>query len=409
MGAGIWGGEPCLRLALEGELEGLVLIAAPMSSEATESATGQDLSRLTIPKLFVYGERDSEGVPEGMSQMYRKAGEPKEVVSYDSAARGTQLFRSPYGDEFRQVLLGFLEGFRSSSAVTYTSLSPGTELPASATLGDAWVRPADGMMMIYVPSGTFRMGSSEAEIEALLAWCEASGIHCTRRFFQDEMPQHEVTVDGFWMDQTEVTNAQFAAFLNERGTHGARGERFVELNEGYVRIREEEGKYVPMGGAADHPVVKVTWYGGDAYCQWVGGRLPTEAEWEYAARGPEGNIYPWGSEAPTCELANSGACNGTTAPAAGLPDGASWCGVLGMAGNAWEWTMDRFGRYTGAPQENPTGAADGIMRVLHGGGWHANQWQVRSAFRLHDTGPGGAVGCIGFRCVVPAGAGEGSE
>jgi formylglycine-generating enzyme required for sulfatase activity len=153
----------------------------------------------------------------------------------------------------------------------------------------------------------------------------------------------------------------------------------------------------------------VTWYGGDAYCRWVGGRLPTEAEWEYAARGPEGNIYPWGSEAPTCELANSGACHGATAPAAGLPDGASWCGVLGMAGNAWEWTVDRFGPYSGAPQENPMGAPDGIMRVLRGGGWHANEWMARSAFRLHDTAPGGAVGCIGFRCVVPVAAEEASE
>jgi formylglycine-generating enzyme required for sulfatase activity len=409
MGAGIWGGEPCLRLGLEGELEGLVLIAAPMSSGPVESAAGQELSQLTIPKLFVYGEKDGEGVPEGMNQLYQAVAEPKDLVTYDSAARGTQLFRSPFGDDFREVLLGFLEGFRSSSGVTYTSVVAGNEAPASATLGDAWVRPADGMLTLYVPGGTFQMGSSEAEIDAQLARCEMISAYCTRRFYREETPQHEVTVDGFWMDQTEVTNAQFAVFLNEHGTHGARGERYVVLDQGYLRIREEEGSYVPMGGAADHPVVMVTWHGADTYCQSVGGRLPTEAEWEYAARGPEGNIYPWGSELPTCELANSGACNGTTAPAAGLPDGASWCGVLGMAGNAWEWTMDRFERYSAAPQENPTGAAEGIMRVLRGGGWHANQWMTRSTFRLHDAAPSGSVGCIGFRCVVPAGAGESSE
>jgi formylglycine-generating enzyme required for sulfatase activity len=80
-----------------------------------------------------------------------------------------------------------------------------------------------------------------------------------------------------------------------------------------------------------------------------------------------------------------------------------------MAGNAWEWTVDRFGRYSAAPQENPSGASDGIIRVLRGGGWHANERMVRSAFRLHDTPPGGAVGCIGFRCVVPVGGGKASE
>jgi formylglycine-generating enzyme required for sulfatase activity len=255
------------------------------------------------------------------------------------------------------------------------------------------------MLMLYVPGGTFMMGSSEAEIEAQLAACEGITTYCTRKFYQDETPQHPVTIDGFWLDRTEVTNEQFAAFLNKHGNEAENGGQCAELNEGYIRIKEEDGEYVPMNRAEDHPVVMISWVGADAYCRWAGGRLPTEAEWEYAARGERGTIYPWGDERPNCDLANSGACAGTTLPATGQPAGASWCGAMGMAGNAWEWTADLFGPYSAAHQVNPTGSTTGGLRVLKGGGWHANDWMARSAFRLHDTGSSSHVGCIGFRCA----------
>jgi formylglycine-generating enzyme required for sulfatase activity len=255
--------------------------------------------------------------------------------------------------------------------------------PADPSLGDAWVRPADGTVMVYVPGGTFQMGSDEDDPDA----------------DDDEFPQHPVTLDGFWIDRTEVTNAQFAAFLNARGDRAENGARYIELNQGYCRIEQADGEYRSRPAAADYAVVMVSWYAANDYCAWVGGRLPTEAEWEYAARGPEGHIYPWGDDAPTCERAQFVTC-ATCAMAVGdLPDGASWCGALDMAGNVWEWVADRYGEYPPDPQENPTGPSSGVLRVARGGGWHASKKEIRTAFRL-ESGPSSYVGCIGFRCAV---------
>ena len=116
MGAGTWGAVPCIRLALEFGLEGLVIISSTVSASSTsQDITAQDLSQLTFPKLFVYGEKDQKDVPEAMSELYRLSPEPKELVSYDNAARGTNLLRSPYGDDLRQRLLDFLEGLPLST------------------------------------------------------------------------------------------------------------------------------------------------------------------------------------------------------------------------------------------------------------------------------------------------------
>jgi formylglycine-generating enzyme required for sulfatase activity len=226
------------------------------------------------------------------------------------------------------------------------------------------------MLMVYVPGGTFQMGADEGDPDAET----------------DEFPQHPVTLAGFWIDQTEVTNAQFVAFLNERGNSGEGGRRYLTMGRGYCQIQEDDGEYW-VGRAADRPVVMVSWFGAEAYCQWAGGRLPTEAEWEYAARGPAGYIYPWGEDPPTCELARYGDCARSLFPVASLPDGASWCGALDMAGNVWEWVADWFGRYPAGPQENPTGPVSGHFRVQRGGGWHSPRWELRTTFRAHDTAP----------------------
>lgn len=400
MGAGVWGATPCIQLASEVGLDGLVVLSSSLTPSPDSEVTDEDLKELTAASLYVYGERDHEGIPEAMTEMYRLSPEPKEIVTFDTTARGTELLRSAYADDMRELLLGFLAEL--PPAVEATSKPPSTSdtAPTSPSLGDTWIRPTDGMVMLYVPGGTFQMGSSEAEIEAQLSECEGITTYCNHKFYKDETPQHPVTVDGYWLDQTEVTNAQFAAFLNEHGNRAENGGQCAELNEGYIRIKEVNGEYVPMTGAGDHPVLMISWVGADAYCRWAGGRLPTEAEWEYAARGKEGNIYPWGDERPNCDLANSGACAGTTLPAAGMPDGSSWCGAMGMAGNAWEWTSDLFGPYSSIPQVNPTGSTTGGMHVLRGGGWHANDWMARSAYRLHDTGSSSHVGCIGLRCAL---------
>jgi formylglycine-generating enzyme required for sulfatase activity len=222
--------------------------------------------------------------------------------------------------------------------------------------------------MVYVSSGTFLMGSGEDDPEANF----------------DELPQHLVSLDGFWIDQTEVTNAQFVQFLNDHGNIGQQRTQMLILDKGYTQISKVGDEFVTTGHAHDRPVVMVTWHGAAAYCQWAGGRLPTEAEWEYAARGPEGNLYPWGSEPPTCDLANHGRCVGVPADASSHPAGASWCGALDMAGNVWEWVSDWFGTYPDTPQENPTGPATGEVPVLRGGGWHSSGRELRTAYRQHE-------------------------
>ena len=273
-----------------------------------------------------------------------------------------------------------------------------TFTPFSPSLGDAWIRPADGMVMVYAPGGTFQMGSDVSD-----PYAEG-----------DEFPQHSVSLDGFWIDQTEVTNAQFATFLNERGNQTESGAASLDLEDVDCLI-EWVGEYRPRSGYADHPVVEVSSYGAVAYCEWAGGRLPTEAEWEYAARGSQGLAYPWG-DILDCSRANfddetqddddvvpgGEGCDGydRTAPVGSFPAGASWCGALDMAGNVWEWTADRYGSdyYGYSPSQNPTGPSSGEHRVIRGGSWGNGPDYVRSAnrgYRLLDfTGIS-----IGLRCA----------
>ena len=220
------------------------------------------------------------------------------------------------------------------------------------------------MTMVYVPAGDFTMGSGESDSLAE----------------DDEKPAHRVTLEAFWLDQTEVTNAQYS--------------RCVEAGV----CEESEYAADSTYNGADYPVVGVSWHNAVTYCEWAGGRLPTEAEWEYAARGPESRLYPWGDEAPTCELAEFYGCSGRTIPVGSLADGASWVGALDMSGNAWEWVADWYGTYPATAQTNPTGPDSGEYRVLRGGGWSDVEWGVRAATRV-SYDPSGRVDARGFRCV----------
>ena len=248
------------------------------------------------------------------------------------------------------------------------SVATGPNPPTQPALSDAWVRPGDGMVMVFVPGGAFTMGGSTDDARAR----------------DDEFPAHAVTLDGYWIDKTEVNNEQYAAFLNEHGNSGEGGRRMLVLGKGYCQIREDEGLY-SVGNAADRPVVMATWYGAEAYCHWAGGRLPTEAEWEYAARGPEGRLYPWGDEPPDCELARYGDCSRAPTAVGSFPGGASWCGALDMAGNVWEWVADWFEPYPASARENPAGPETGRIPVQRGGGWHSPWWELRTSYRQHDT------------------------
>jgi formylglycine-generating enzyme required for sulfatase activity len=266
--------------------------------------------------------------------------------------------------------------------------------PRGASLGSAWTRPTDGMVMVYVPGGEFEMGSTQGQ--------------------GDEQPVHVVELDGFWMDRTEVTNAQFATFLNDQGNQTEGGVTWLDLEDDDCLIERTGDRHRPKDGYAEHPVVEVTWYGAAAYCEWAGARLPTEAEWEYAARGEEGLVYPWGDEFD-CSRGNfddetalddyvvpgGEGCDGyeRTAPVGSLPAGASWCGALDMAGNVWEWVADWKGDYPSERQVNPTGPSSGAVRVLRGGSWYHTPYNLRSANRNWFS-PDNEINLnCGFRCA----------
>jgi formylglycine-generating enzyme required for sulfatase activity len=148
-------------------------------------------------------------------------------------------------------------------------------------------------------------------------------------------------------------------------------------------------------------VYEVSWYGARAYCEWAGRRLPTEAEWEKAARGTDGQLYPWGDTPPTCSLAQYTGCSGRTTAVGGRPDGRSPYGALDMAGNLAEWVADWYDAdyYETSPGENPLGPVTGEVRVHRGGPWFSEPENLRAAIRGRNY-PYIAAGIFGFRCSL---------
>jgi formylglycine-generating enzyme required for sulfatase activity len=232
---------------------------------------------------------------------------------------------------------------------------------------DAPFKPASEVAseLVSIPGGTFTMGDQNGE--------------------PDEYPERKITVSSFRIERTEVTNAAYQACVEARACDPA---PFL----GDERL-----------GGEDQPVVGVTWLDADKFCKWIGRRLPTEAEWEYAARGTDFRKWPW-SGGFNEELANtkSGDPYDATAPVTALPAGASPFGVFNLAGNAAEWVADyydpTFHRKEGAPIVDPTGPASGRERVVRGGSYRDAQHTVRVSVRRAQL-PTESDSTIGFRCA----------
>jgi formylglycine-generating enzyme required for sulfatase activity len=245
--------------------------------------------------------------------------------------------------------------------------------------------------MVHVPAGEFLMGSPDTDPNA-------GG---------DERPQHRVYLDAFWIDRLEVTNARYARFLNTLRGHLGRcaGHDCAEtrVEEEHSHIYLQGGRYQVERGFADHPLTEVTWYGARAYCDWAGARLPTEAEWEKAARGVDERPYPWGSTEPDCTRAQYGDCSGATMPVGSKPVGASPFGALDMAGNVWEWVADWYdlAYYASSPTQNPLGPDLGLRKVFRGGSWGYPAAFMRVSVRARNR-PTYAGFNVGFRCAVSA-------
>ena len=248
------------------------------------------------------------------------------------------------------------------------------------------------MEMIPVDSGSFEMGCTS----------EQTGDCDT-----DESPVHTVTLDSFKISKYEITNQQFANFMNAIGANSdgtQNGTQYLYIDRNNCRIKYDSGEFTPEDDKANYPVVEVTWHGAKAFCENQGGRLPYEAEWEYAARGGSQNSTTNTKYAGSNTIddvawyvINSGGNIhevGTKSP--------NELGIYDMSGNVWEWCNDWYGSnyYNNSPQNNPQGPADGSSRVLRGGGWNdaANFCRVS---RRGDKSPDEASRYHGFRLVRP--------
>jgi formylglycine-generating enzyme required for sulfatase activity len=247
---------------------------------------------------------------------------------------------------------------------------------------------------VFVPAGEFQMGCHPDH---------NGGFDCYSH--SHELPLHAVYLDAYTIDKYEVTNDQYAAFLNGRAGNDCGGYECVDLDSPYAHITYQGGQYVVESGYGDHPVIEVSWYGADSYCTENGGRLPTEAEWEKAARETTVRAYPWGDQYPDCTLANyylgsGNYCVGDTTPVGSYPVGASPYGAMDMAGNVYEWVNDWYDGdyYSNSPYSNPPGPDTGTYKVLRGGSWLSLDYSVRAADRNFND-PTDRDNLVGFRCA----------
>ena len=235
--------------------------------------------------------------------------------------------------------------------------------------------------MITIPAGPFVMGRDDGPA--------------------DERPAHTVTLPAYAIDRLPVTNEQFARFLETNGTHNPAGERLYDIDDPDARIHHRNGAWRPDKGYDIHPVVEVSWAGARDYCTWLGKRLPTEAEWEKAARGTDTRRYPWGNGAPSRDHARFASGWNETAPVDAFPRGASPYGVLDMAGNAWEWVSSAYRPYPYSATDGREALAVGPVRGTRGGGHDSTTEEITTTHRGPNLSrnPRSGHHNIGFRCT----------
>jgi len=257
--------------------------------------------------------------------------------------------------------------------------------------------------MVLVQEGSFQMGS---DLDEIMSFCPGwnQGKVCKNETYSDEAGVHTVFLDAYYIDQYEVTNQYYELCVQANACKAP-----ADISLGTQDFYYGNPKFYL------YPVVHVTWYDAQKYCNWRGGRLPTEAEWEKAARGEDQRFFPWGSnfmgvKANLCDMNCTGETSNQslddgypyTSPVGRFAEGKSPYGALDMAGNVWEWVGDWYDKayYSTLPENarNPTGPASGPGRVLRGGSWISNIFNLRATLRLNYK-PDYQASQIGFRCV----------
>lgn len=241
--------------------------------------------------------------------------------------------------------------------------------------------------MVFIPEGFFTMGF---KIDNDNEWGD-----------MDEEPVHQVKLSSYWIDKYEVTSYNFAKFLNQ---NKSKAHLFIEITPS-VTIKLEDNDYKARKGLENYPVNRVSWFGADAYCKAKEKRLPTEAEWEKAARGTDQRIFPWGNEFPdnsrvTFRRKFIEKGFQVMEPVDGMKNGVSPYGIHQMAGNVWEWVSDWFdsAAYHDENRVDPKGPESGISKVLRGGNWYYKAYYMRTTYRFNEK-PGTFKVWQGFRCA----------
>jgi eukaryotic-like serine/threonine-protein kinase len=382
----------------------LALGMSPMRTAMTSADEVSNASTLAVPSGGPTSFSSQSAVPPSTQTPVAPPQPPKRSPLVIGAVAALAIVAGVGGViAFKQQ-----NGAGPVASASVASASASTPAPPPA--------PACPAGMIKIDGGEFFMGSSDP------------------RALPNEKPAHNVTLGPFCIDQTEVTVAAYKACSDSGKCSAAGRENFFSgfddlksdakgaLN-GLCNVSEPSGK-------ATHPINCVDWEQAANYCAKQGGRLPTEAEWEFAARGPDGRAYPWGDEAPSARFIN--ACGSectawgkknhldgiatfdpmykdddkfaTTAPVGSFPDGKSRYGLMDVVGNVWEWTGDFYADYTKDAEKNPTGPKSGEDRVARGGAWNgSNPSWVRPTFRFHFSPSNRSYG-IGFRCAASLGA-----
>jgi formylglycine-generating enzyme required for sulfatase activity len=260
-------------------------------------------------------------------------------------------------------------------------------------------RDGKGIEQVWVPAGSFAMGTDAATVAELNALHPPAWV---AKEFESEQPQHPVRLSkGYWIDRFEVTNRAFQAFVEAAGY--TTPSYWSEAGRAWLGRQRADALPSPCpGDRPDEPRRCVTWFEAEAYARWRGGRLPTEAEWEYAARGPKSTRYPWGDafDAARCNVVGSSGA----VVVGSFPSGASWVGAEDMAGNAMEWVGDWLdvAYYRQGPAVDPAGPGSGTVKVEKGGWWGSNPFVARSSYRHYEDPPEYGDKHIGFRIMSDA-------
>jgi len=283
--------------------------------------------------------------------------------------------------------------------VSARAMHAGAEHGDDHAHGATAVEQDDFYAMVRVPGGAFRRGSTFEENKHHLKMCRQADHNCRLCWFTDEFPSKMVEVDTFWIDMYEVTNEKYLEFVLATNHRPA-------LDDTCETDPCREGNLWKGASFPDsirnQPVTQVSWYDADAYCRWRGKRLPSEAEWEKAARGPRGRMYPWGEESPEGRATFQKKWQGvdTMTDVGHFPGGVSLYSVYDMAGNVWEWVDDWYHKnyYAKGTKINPRGPTTGEFKVVRGGSWVNFGDSLRSAFRRWSL-PDVRFNDTGFRCA----------